>query len=157
MNAEDARQLLIWPGRFDTVTLMKRRGAAARKPTTKNKPGPESVDEYFVGVSEPGRSVLKRLRTTIRFAVPPETTETISYGIPAFNYHGTLVYYAAFAHHCSLFPGSAALLTTFKDELKGYRTSKGTIQFPLDKPLPTALIKRIVRARVAQKKPKQRS
>jgi uncharacterized protein YdhG (YjbR/CyaY superfamily) len=81
--------------------------------------------------------------------VPPEATETISYGMPAFKYKGTLVWFAAFSSHCSLFP-TASVIEAFKDELRGFSKSKGTIHFPTDKPLPTALVKKLVKARVAQ-------
>jgi uncharacterized protein YdhG (YjbR/CyaY superfamily) len=81
--------------------------------------------------------------------VPPQATETISYGIPAFKYKGSLVWFAGFSDHCSLFP-TASVIQTFKNELKGYKTSKGTIRFPVDKPLPAALVKKLVKARVAQ-------
>jgi len=80
--------------------------------------------------------------------VPAETTEVVSYGIPAFKQKRVLVWYAAYADHWSLFP-TAAVIELFKDELKGYTTSKGTIQFPLDKPIPTALIRELVKSRVA--------
>lgn len=89
------------------------------------------------------------MRATIRSAAPSEAIEIISYGIPAFKHKGVLAWYAAFSNHCSLFP-TAAVIEAFKDELKGFSTSKGTIKFPLDKPLPIALIKKIVKARVAQ-------
>jgi len=98
--------------------------------------------------------MLKKMRAAIRSAVPDEATETISYQIPAFKHNGVLVWYAAFANHCSLFPGGS-VLEAFKDELADFKTSKGTIQFPIDKPLPIALIKRIVKARVAQMKGKK--
>ena len=81
--------------------------------------------------------------------MPPEATETISYRIPAFKYKGVLVWYAAFSNHCSLFP-TTSVVKAFKDELKGFTTSKGTIQFPTDKPLPAALVKKMVKLRVAQ-------
>ena len=99
--------------------------------------------------------MLKNMRAAIRSAVPREATETISYGIPAFKHERVLVWYAAFAKHCSLFP-SKAVIEAFKKELKGYPTSKGTIHFPLDKPLPVALIKRIVKARVAEQESRKR-
>ena len=77
---------------------------------------------------EPARSILNKVRAAIRTAVPPGTTETISYGIPAFKPNGVLMWYAAFANHCSLFP-TGAVIEAFKNELKGFSTSKGTIQF----------------------------
>ena len=89
------------------------------------------------------------MRAAIRSAVPREATETISYRIPAFKHHGILVWFAAFSDHCSLFP-TAAVIEAFQKELKSFETSKGTIHFPLDRPLPVALIKRIVKARVAR-------
>ena len=95
------------------------------------------------------------MRAAIRSAVPLDATETISYGIPGFRHNGGLVAYAAFAHHCSLFP-TASIVEAFEDDLKGFKTSKGTIQFPMDKPLPVALIKRIVKARVAEHEAKKR-
>ena len=82
--------------------------------------------------------------------VPAEATEGISYGMPAFRYKGALVGYAAFKDHCSFFPMQASLIDEMKDELKGYRTAKGTLQFPQDKPLPAALPKKMVKLRVAE-------
>jgi uncharacterized protein YdhG (YjbR/CyaY superfamily) len=107
------------------------------------------VDEYLAGVPEPARSTLNKIRAVIRSAVPPEATETISYRIPAFKYKGVLVWFAAFSDHCSLFP-TASVIEAFKSDLKGFSTSKGTIHFPTDKPIPAALVKKLVKARVAQ-------
>jgi uncharacterized protein YdhG (YjbR/CyaY superfamily) len=110
----------------------------------------KTVDEYLTGIPEPARSTLKRIRAVIRSVVPAETTEVISYGIPTFKYKRGLVAFAAFADHCSFFPLGSSVLDSFKEELKEFRVSKGTLHFPLDKPLPTALVKKIVMARVAQ-------
>lgn len=96
------------------------------------------------------------MRAAIRSAVPREATETISYRIPAFKYKGILAWFAAFSDHCSLFP-TAVVVEKFKGQLKGFSTSKGTIHFPLEKPLPIALIKRIVKARVAEMETKPRA
>jgi uncharacterized protein YdhG (YjbR/CyaY superfamily) len=117
---------------------------------------PRNVDEYFAGVPEPARSTLHQMRAAIRSAVPPEATEAISYRIPSFKYNGALLWYAAFSDHCSLFP-TAAVIAAFKKELKGYTTSKGTIHFPLGKPLPTTLLRKLVKARVAQQLQKKQS
>ncbi|MGA8144418.1 MAG: DUF1801 domain-containing protein [Candidatus Acidiferrales bacterium] len=126
------------------------RNSAAKRSTTPKKPKhPGSFDEYLAGVPEPGSSTLKKMRAAIRSAVPPEATETISYRIPAFKHNGVLVWFAAFSNHCSLFPTSSAI-AAFKKKLKGFSTSKGTIHFPADRPLPIPLIKKIVKARVAQ-------
>lgn len=121
--------------------------ATSRKSTARDSVAAKSVDEYLAGVPEPARSTLKQIRATIRSAAPSAATEVISYRIPMFKYKGMLMGFAAFAHHCSLFPG--AIVEEFKDELKNYRISKGTIQFPVDKPLPATLVKKIVKARVA--------
>jgi uncharacterized protein YdhG (YjbR/CyaY superfamily) len=118
----------------------------------KVKPGdrvPKTVDEYLAGVPEPARSTLKKIRAAIRSAVPAEATEAISYRMPAFKYKGLLMWYAAFSDHCSLFP-TAAVIAAFKNELKDYSVSKGTIRFPVDKPLPATLVKKLVRARIAE-------
>ena len=123
--------------------------------TAKGNPAPKNVDEYLAGVPEAARSTLNKLRAAIRSAVPPEATETISYRIPAFKYNGVLVWFAAFSNHCSLFP-TASVVEAFKNELKGFSTSKGTIHFPTDKPLPTALVKKLVKARVTQNENKKR-
>ncbi len=110
------------------------------------RPAPATVAEYLARVPEPARSALNQIRAAIRSVVPEEATEIISYKIPAFKHKKVLVWYAAFANHCSLFP-TAAVIEQFKDDLTGYTTAKGTVQFPLDKPLPTELIKRMVKAR----------
>src|SRR5262249_39939034 len=111
---------------------------------------PKTVDEYLARVPEPAASTLKHIRAVIRSVVPKETTEVISYGIPMFKFNGMLVGYAAFAKHCSLFPTGSGVINQFEKELKGYKRSKGTIQFSPDQPLPDALIKKIVRARVQE-------
>ena len=119
------------------------------KRAAKGGRAPNNVDEYLAGPPEPARSTLQKIRSAIRSAVPAAATEMISYRIPAFKYKGVLVWFAAFSKHCSLFP-TAAVIEQFKNELEGYSISKGTIQFPIDKPLPAALVKKMVKARVAQ-------
>ncbi|MGH9497485.1 MAG: iron chaperone [Candidatus Sulfotelmatobacter sp.] len=111
---------------------------------------PKTVDDYLAGVPEPAASTLKHIRAVIRSVVPKETTEVISYGIPMFKLNGMLVGYAAFAKHCSLFPTGSGVIEQFAKDLKGYSINKGTIRFQPDKPLPDALIKKIVRARVKE-------
>jgi len=115
---------------------------------------PKDVDEYLAGVPEPARATLKKVRATIRSAVPPDATEAISYRMPMFRYKGGLVAFAAFKDHCSFFPMSYAVIRAFKNELKAFTVSKGTIRFPLDKPLPAALLKKMVKARLAEKERK---
>ena len=128
---------------------------AERDSSAKRSAAQNDVDEYLARVPEPARSTLNKIRAAIRSAVPAETTETISYRVPAFQYKGSLVGFAAFSDHCSLFP-TAAIIEKFKNELKPFSTSKGTIQFPTNKPLPMALIKKLVKARVAQNESKKR-
>ena len=115
----------------------------------KGKPA-KTVDEYLAGTPEPARSTLKHIRGVIRSVVPKETEEVISYHIPMFKLNGMLVGYAAFKDHCSLFPTGSGVIERFAKELKGYSINKGTIRFPDDKPLPDALIKKIVKVRVKE-------
>jgi uncharacterized protein YdhG (YjbR/CyaY superfamily) len=128
---------------------MKKAKSGARRSASKRSGAPATVDEYLARVPEPARRTLEKMRSTIRSVVPRDATETISYRIPAFRHNVVLVWYAAFADHVSLFPTSS-VIEAFKDELAEFKSSKGTIHFPTDKPLPIALIKRIVKARVAQ-------
>ena len=133
---------------------MKREKSGKRSPAAKGTGAAKTVDEYLAGIPQPACGTLTKIRAAIRSAMPPDATETISYGIPAFKYKGSsLVWFAAFSDHCSLFP-TAAVVAAFKSELKGYSTSKGTIHFPTDKPLPAALVKKMVKARIAQNKNK---
>jgi uncharacterized protein YdhG (YjbR/CyaY superfamily) len=130
------------------LTRMRSPRRANRQAASKGRMAPKSVEDYLAGVPEPARSTLKKMRVAIRSVVPAEATEIISYQMPAFKLRRVLVWFAAFSNHCSLFP-TAAVLEAFEGELKGFTTSKGTVQFPVGRPLPTALIKRLVRARVA--------
>jgi uncharacterized protein YdhG (YjbR/CyaY superfamily) len=107
----------------------------------------KSVDDYLARVPESARGRFQEMREAIRSAVPAEAVEVISYGIPAFKTKKVLVWYAAFSEHCSLFP-TAAVIEEFRDGLAGLTVSKGTVQFPMNKELPTALIKKMVKARV---------
>jgi len=134
---------------------MKKVKLGKRSSVLKAMVAPKTVDEYLAGVAELARTTLSKIRAVIRSFVPAGATETISYRIPTFNYKGMLVWFAAFSSHCSLFP-TASVVEAFRHELKGFLTSKGTIHLPLDKPLPSALIEKLVRARVAQVESKQR-
>jgi uncharacterized protein YdhG (YjbR/CyaY superfamily) len=117
----------------------------------RRKPGsrtPTSIDEYLAGVSEEKRAALQQLRKTI-LGVIPTAEECISYQMPAFRHEGrVLVFFAAAANHCAFYPGG--MVNEFKDDLEGYETSKGTIRFQPERPLPASLVRRIVNARVAQ-------
>ena len=116
--------------------------------------GTAAVNAYLARVPEPARTTLEKMRALIRAAAPKDATEAISYGIPSFQYKGALVWYAAFKKHCSFFPMDHSLEEEFAEELKKYKTSKGTIQFPVDEPLSKKLVMRIVKARVTLNKVK---
>src|SRR5690349_4788767 len=120
-----------------------------RKPKQKPKAEIETVSDYIARTPEPTRSRLKQLRTAIRSALPKDAKEVISYRIPAFKTSKILVWYATFSNHGSLFP-TGAIIEQFKSELRDFSATKGSIHFPHDQPLPIALIRKIVRARVAQ-------
>jgi uncharacterized protein YdhG (YjbR/CyaY superfamily) len=107
------------------------------------------VDAYLARVPPKFRTLLQRLRKTIK-AAAPEAEEVISYRMPAFRQNGMLVYYAAFADHCSLFVGSPHVLQEFSAELEPFRAGRGTVRFTPDRPLTTGLVRRIVKARVAE-------
>lgn len=129
---------------------MKKKTPRAGAAAMRGKAGAQTVDEYLAGVPEPARSTLNRIRAVIRSVVPAETTEVISYGIPTFKYKRGLVAFGAFSNHCSFFPLGSSVLDSFKEELKDFRVSKGTLHFPLDKPLPAALLRKLAKARIAQ-------
>jgi uncharacterized protein YdhG (YjbR/CyaY superfamily) len=111
--------------------------------------GKADVAAYLARVPEPARATLEKMRAMIRAAAPKEATEALSYKIPSFQYKGALVWYAAFKKHCSFFPMDHSLADEFAEELKSCKVLKGTIQFPVDRPLAKALVARIVKARVA--------
>jgi uncharacterized protein YdhG (YjbR/CyaY superfamily) len=111
---------------------------------------PRTIDEYLAGVSAEQRIVLAKLRETIH-TVAPKAEECISYGIPAFRLNGRpLVFFGAWANHCSFYPGSSTTLKKFRGDLKGFQITKGTIRFSSDNPLPTTLVKKLVKARMAE-------
>jgi uncharacterized protein YdhG (YjbR/CyaY superfamily) len=116
---------------------------------------PQDIDEYLAGVPEPARGTLEKVRTSVRSAAA-EATEAISYGMPTFEYKGNLVAFAAFSKHCSFFPMSYAVIKAFQKELKPFDVVKGTIHFPLDQPLPAALVKKMVKARIAEQERRAR-
>jgi uncharacterized protein YdhG (YjbR/CyaY superfamily) len=118
-----------------------------RKSESKGAPA-RNVDEYLARVPEEARATLVKLRQTIK-AAAPMASEGISYQMPMYKHHGLVVGFAAFKDHCSIFPGSA-VMDAYKEELKHYDTSKGTIRFPANKPLPATLVKKLVRARIKE-------
>lgn len=134
-----------------------KRTSAQRGSAARGKGTPKNVDEYLAAVPDSACSAFIKLRGAIRSAVPKEATEIISYGIPAIRHNGVLVWFAAFSNHCSLFP-TASVIQAFEHEIRseGLTTSKGTIHFPVDKPLPIALVKKLVKARVKESESKNR-
>ncbi len=114
------------------------------------KRSPKTIDEYLASVNANHRDALQKIREAIH-AVAPNAEECISYGIPAFRLNGrSLVFFGAWANHCALYPGSSATLKKFRNELRDFQTSKGTLRFSPDNPLPVALVKKLIKARVAQ-------
>lgn len=107
-----------------------------------------TIDEYIAGFPQDVQKILQELRAVIK-AAAPQAQEKISYQMPAFYFHGNLVYFAAYKSHIGFYPTSSGI-AHFKEELSGYEISKGTVRFPLDSPLPTELIQRIVAFRVQE-------
>lgn len=105
-----------------------------------------NVDEYISAFPPPVSSMLEKIRKTIK-ATAPKAEEVISYGIAGYKYHGMLIYFAGFKNHVSVYPAPRSA-AEFKKELAAYKGGKGTVQFPLDKPLPLDLVKRIVKFRI---------
>jgi uncharacterized protein YdhG (YjbR/CyaY superfamily) len=109
---------------------------------------PNSIDEHISQFPPETQHLLQQVRETIK-AAAPEAVETISYGIPTFQFHGNLVHFAGYARHIGFYPGASGI-REFNEELSAYKTSKGTIQFPLDNPMPFDLIRRITEFRLAE-------
>lgn len=122
----------------------------------KDKPKVATHDDYLAGLPDDKRAALEKLRRTIR-AAAPKAEECISYQLPAFRLDGKLlVLYGATAKHCSFYPGSGTAVEAHKANLEGYSTSKGTIRFDADKPLPATLVRKIVKYRIAENATQQR-
>lgn len=109
----------------------------------------KDVDAYIAAAPAKMQKALRAMRAAVR-AAAPAAEETISYGMPAYKYRGQLVFFAAFEEHCSFFPGSKGILRTFRRELKPFDASVGTIRFTPGKPLPAALVRKIVKRRVEE-------
>jgi len=116
----------------------------------------KTMDEYIATFPENVRDVLEKLRRTIMESAP-KAEETISYGMPAFKLNGkSLVYFAAWKNHIGFYPAGPSAIKAFKKELSPFRQAKGTIQFPLDKPIPIDLVKKIVKFRVEENESKKK-
>ena len=122
--------------------MIKRTNSSAGKPKT--------IDEYLAGVNADQRAALEALRRTIR-AVAPKAEEYIGYGLAAFRLNGRpLVAFGASANHCAFYPMNSTTVKAFQEQLKRFETSKGTIRFQADNPLPAALVRKLVKARIAE-------
>lgn len=108
----------------------------------------ENVDKYIADFPSDVQKLLEQMRSAIKNAAP-QADETISYAIPTYKLNGMLVYFAGYANHIGFYPGAAGI-AAFADELSDYKTSKGTVQFPIDQPLPLKLVTKIVKFRVKQ-------
>src|SRR5688572_10983026 len=118
--------------------------------------GPKDVTAYIAGFPRPVQTVLRRVRSIVRKAIPG-ADEGISYQIPTYKLHGRpVLYFAAFKEHYSVYPSNARLVAAFKDKLKGYERSKGTIRFPLSEPVPAKLIEGIAKFRANEVREPQR-
>jgi uncharacterized protein YdhG (YjbR/CyaY superfamily) len=122
----------------------------SKKRATNPASDAKAVAAYFSRLPEPAKSTLQTVRSAILSACPKETIEAIGYGIPTFKHNGNICAIAAFKAHCSLFPMSGFILNKFQTELSKFEVSKGTVRFPIDQPLPAALIKKIITARLTQ-------
>jgi uncharacterized protein YdhG (YjbR/CyaY superfamily) len=109
----------------------------------------KTIDEYLAALSDDKRAALENLRKTIR-AAAPKAVECISYQLPAFRLSGMLVAFGATANHCAFYLMSSTTVAAHKDELKDYDISKGTVRFQPDHPLPSALVRKLVKARIAE-------
>ena len=115
----------------------------------------QAIDDYLAKVEEPKRATLQKLRQTIR-DILPDAQEVISYGMPAFRQNGTVVAgFAAFKNHLAYLPHSGSVLAELRGELAGYESTEGSLHFPIDKPLPKTLVRKLIAARLRQVKPKR--
>jgi uncharacterized protein YdhG (YjbR/CyaY superfamily) len=121
---------------------------------TMPRPKFDTIDDYIAAFPKDVQDDLQRLRRAIRESAP-EAKEAISYGIPTFKLNGNLVHFAAYQHHIGFYPTSSGI-SAFKKELTPYKPSKGTVQFPLGRPLPLGLIRRMVRYRIQESSAKKK-
>jgi uncharacterized protein YdhG (YjbR/CyaY superfamily) len=109
----------------------------------------KDVDEYISGFPKETQKLLEQVRAVIK-ETAPKAEEVISYSMPGYKLNGSLVWFAGFSNHIGFYPRGSSAIKAFQQELVGYKTSKGAVQFPMDKPLPIALIKKMVKFRVAE-------
>lgn len=117
---------------------------------------PTVIDEYLASIPEPGCSTLSKVCETIRSVVPDGTSETITYRMPVWKYKGLLVGVVAYSNHCGLCVMNPSVMDLFQEEIAKLDTTKGTIRFPIDKPLPASFVKKLVKARIEQNESKKK-
>jgi uncharacterized protein YdhG (YjbR/CyaY superfamily) len=111
---------------------------------------PRGIDEYLAGLDDPKRTTLQKLRQTIH-SIVPDAEETISYGMPAFRLEGGIVAgFAAFKNHLAFLPHSGSTFRALSDDLTGYESTDGSLHFPIDKPLPKPLVKKLIATRLKE-------
>lgn len=134
--------------------------AAKKQSSTRKTADPEAdaraIARYLEMAPAPARKMLEEIRAIVRAAAPAETTEVFSYGMPGFRYKGALLWYGAYKNHCGFYPGSPPMIASLAEELRGFKTSKGAIQFPLGQPVPAALVKKIVKLRAKENEARTR-
>jgi uncharacterized protein YdhG (YjbR/CyaY superfamily) len=116
----------------------------------------EKTEAYISEAPEPARQMMTEIRAIVRASAPKDTVEVFSYGMPGFRYKGSLLWYGYFKVHVGFFPGSPPMIKALAEELKDYKSSKGGIQFPFGRPVPKALVKKIVKLRVKENEGRQR-
>ena len=116
----------------------------------------EKIASHIAAAPAAARRMLEEIRALVLATAPKETEEVFSYGMPGFRYKGALLWYGANKAHVGFYPGNPPMILAMAEELKGFKTSKGAIQFPLDKPVPAALVKKIVKLRAAQNEAKKK-
>jgi uncharacterized protein YdhG (YjbR/CyaY superfamily) len=114
------------------------------------------IESYMANAPAPARMMLEEIRTIVRANVPTEATEIFGYGMPGFSYKGRLLFYGAFKNHCGFYPGSPPMMKSLADDLKGFKTTRGAVQFPFDMPVPAALVRKIVKLRVKENEARPR-
>ena len=121
----------------------------------KPKPKPKTIDDYLAALPDDQREALEKIRQVIR-TTAPDAEECISYGLASYRQNGMLVAFGAAKNHCAFYPMSGSTVKKHEDELKKYDTSKGTIRFQADKPLPATLVRKLVKARLAENAAKKK-
>lgn len=116
----------------------------------------ERIEAYLDRAAEPAQGMLREIREIVRASAPADTVEVFSYGMPGFRYRGSLLWYGEFKSHVGFFPGSPPMIAALAEELKDFKSTKGGIQFPFSKPVPKALVKKIVKLRVKENEARER-